>query len=59
MIIMQIIIFLIIMQITIWVHLSSSKVILMHNAVVYMYLHSYKINILIYNSKYTEHQKKP
>ena len=27
----------------------------MHNTVVYMYLHSYKIN----NSKYTEYQKKP
>ena len=48
----------IIMQITIWVHLSSSKVILRHNTVVYMYLHSYKINILICNSKYTEYQKK-
>ena len=58
-IIMQIIICLIIMQITIWTQLSSSKVILMHNTVVYMYLHSYKINILICNSKYTEYQKKP
>ena len=25
----------------------------------HMYLHSYKINILIDNSKYTEYQKKP
>ena len=31
----------------------------MHNTVIYMYLHSYKINILIFNSKYTEYQKKP
>ena len=39
--------------------IQLSKVILMHNTVVYMYLHSYKMNILIYNSKYTEYQKKP
>ena len=38
---------------------SYQIVTLMHNTVVYMYLHSYKINILIYNSKYTEYQKKP
>ena len=30
---------------------TAVKVILMHNTVVYMYLHSYKINILICNSK--------
>ena len=37
MVIMQIIICFIIMQITIWVQLSSSKVALMHNTVAYIY----------------------
>ena len=33
--------------------IQLSKVTLMHNTFVYMYLHSYKIHILIDNSKYT------
>ena len=37
--------------------MQLSKVTLMHNTFVYMYLHSYKINILIDNSKYTQYQK--
>ena len=52
MIIMQTIICLIIMQIL----YSYQIVTLMHNTVVYMYLHSYKINNRICNYKY---QKKP
>ena len=39
--------------------IQLSKVTLMHNTFVYMYLHSYKINILIDNSEYTEYQRKP
>ena len=31
----------------------------MHNTFVYMYLHPYKIDVLIDNPKYTESQKKP